>query len=64
MKRKTAKPVIEIKVVRLAHGKGLDLPAYQTSGAAGTVCGANAKQHARRVGEDRAANPPMRKCRP
>ena len=35
MKRNTTKPAIEVKVVRLAHGKGLDLPTYQTSGAAG-----------------------------
>jgi dUTP pyrophosphatase len=35
MKHKTAQPTIEVKVVRLAHGKRLDLPAYQTSGAAG-----------------------------
>ena len=35
MKRKAVKPTIEVRVVRLAHGKGLDLPTYQTSGAAG-----------------------------
>jgi dUTP pyrophosphatase len=35
MKRNTGKPIIQIKVERLAHGEGLDLPAYQTSGAAG-----------------------------
>ena len=35
MKRKTGKPRIEVKAVRLAHGKGLDLPTYQTIGAAG-----------------------------
>jgi dUTP pyrophosphatase len=35
MTRKTGKPSIEVGVVRLAHGKGLDLPTYQTSGAAG-----------------------------
>lgn len=35
MKRKTARPTIEVKVVRLERSKGLDLPAYQTSGAAG-----------------------------
>jgi dUTP pyrophosphatase len=35
MTRKTAKSTIEVKVVRLAHGRGLDLPAYQTSGSAG-----------------------------
>jgi dUTP pyrophosphatase len=35
MKRNTTKPAIEVKVVRLAHANGLDLPAYQTSGSAG-----------------------------
>ena len=35
MKRPAKQPAIEVKVVRLEHGKGLDLPAYQTSGAAG-----------------------------
>ena len=35
MKRIAAKPKIKVKVVRLAHGRGLDLPAYQSSGAAG-----------------------------
>jgi dUTP pyrophosphatase len=35
MKRSTTKSAIAVKVVRLAHGKGLDLPTYQTSGAAG-----------------------------
>ena len=35
MKRAAANPAIKVKVVRLAHAEGLDLPAYQSSGAAG-----------------------------
>ena len=38
MKRKVADnraPAVDIAVVRLAHGRGLDLPAYQSDGAAG-----------------------------
>ena len=35
MKRAAARPTIKVKVVRLPHAKGLDLPAYQSSGAAG-----------------------------
>jgi dUTP pyrophosphatase len=35
MKRVAAKPTIKVKVVRLAHAQGLDLPAYQSPGAAG-----------------------------
>ena len=35
MKRAAARPAIEIRVVRLAHARGLALPAYQSAGAAG-----------------------------
>jgi dUTP pyrophosphatase len=35
MKRKAPRPRLEVKVVRLAHARGLDLPAYQSEGAAG-----------------------------
>jgi dUTP pyrophosphatase len=35
MKRAAAKPTIKVKVVRLPHAEGLDLPAYQSRGAAG-----------------------------
>jgi dUTP pyrophosphatase len=35
MKRAAARPTIKVKVVRLPHAEGLDLPAYQSAGAAG-----------------------------
>lgn len=35
MRRTTAKPTIKVKLVRLPHAEGLDLPAYQSPGAAG-----------------------------
>jgi dUTP pyrophosphatase len=35
MKRAPTPPVIDIKVVRLTHGRGLALPSYQSAGAAG-----------------------------
>lgn len=35
MKRKPAPRALRIKVVRLPHGEGLALPAYQSQGAAG-----------------------------
>ena len=35
MKRKVTKVSLRVPVVRLAHGRDLPLPAYQSEGAAG-----------------------------
>lgn len=35
LSEKTPKPDVPVKVKRLPHGEGLDLPAYATAGAAG-----------------------------
>jgi len=35
MRRKPGEPPLRVKVVRLAHAKGLALPSYQSDGAAG-----------------------------
>ena len=35
MKRKSQGRALRVKIVRLAHGEGLPLPAYQSEGAAG-----------------------------
>lgn len=35
MRRKTSEGELRIEVVRLPHGRGLDLPSYQSDGAAG-----------------------------